>query len=221
MYAIGSLLVVVGLSLLITRVAVVVLVASGLSREQARFQARSAYTGAGFTTSESEKIVNNPLRRRVVMMLMLLGNAGVVASAGTLIIGFSSHGTGPALYKVGELALGLFALVHVSRSRWIDRRLTRFAARVLRRFTTIPARAHDELCALPDRYVVIERPVAEDAEPGRTIDEVCAAEHPQLVLGLVHADGQYESMPPGDTAVALGDTIYLYTNAEQRAAVPA
>lgn len=51
MSAISSLLMVVAVSLVITTVATVVLVATGMSTQSARFQARSAFTGAGFTTS--------------------------------------------------------------------------------------------------------------------------------------------------------------------------
>ena len=36
---------------------------NGLSAEVATFQAQSAFSGAGFTTSESEAIVSHPLRR--------------------------------------------------------------------------------------------------------------------------------------------------------------
>ncbi len=102
MYAISSLLLVVAVSLIITRVATVILVASGLSRQAARFQARSAFTGAGFTTTESESVVNHPLRRKVVMTLMLLGNAGIVASASTLIIGFRGGSAANAGWRILE-----------------------------------------------------------------------------------------------------------------------
>ncbi len=71
--AIASFLLVIAVSLVITRVATVVLVASGMSRQHARFQSRSAFTGTGFTTSEAESVLNHPLRRKVVMLLMLLG----------------------------------------------------------------------------------------------------------------------------------------------------
>lgn len=52
MVPIISLLIVVTLSILVTRVASKALMHTGLSRESARFQARSAFTGAGFTTSD-------------------------------------------------------------------------------------------------------------------------------------------------------------------------
>ena len=54
MIALVTLLVVALFSLLVTRVATVALAATGLSQEAARFQARSAFSGVGFTTMESE-----------------------------------------------------------------------------------------------------------------------------------------------------------------------
>jgi Trk-type K+ transport system membrane component len=50
MLAIGTVLAALLLSLLITRIATIALSVTGLSRETARFQARSAFTGVGFTT---------------------------------------------------------------------------------------------------------------------------------------------------------------------------
>ncbi len=86
MTAVLTLLVVVMLSLLVTRAATIALAATGLSRESARFQARSAFSGAGFTTSESESVVNHPVRRRIIMWLMLAGNAGIVAVVASLVL---------------------------------------------------------------------------------------------------------------------------------------
>lgn len=88
MIAIFSLLVVLILSLLITRIATVALTLTGLSRESARFQARSAFTGVGFATHEAENVVNHPVRRRILMLLMLLGNAGIVTVIASMILAF-------------------------------------------------------------------------------------------------------------------------------------
>ncbi|WP_419175988.1 hypothetical protein [Desulfosediminicola sp.] len=59
MLSIVSLLLVLASSILVTRIATVALTHTGLSRESARFQARSAFTGVGFTTNESEKVANH------------------------------------------------------------------------------------------------------------------------------------------------------------------
>ncbi len=88
MIAAITLFLVVSLSALITKIATIALVHTGLSTQSARFQARSAYTGAGFTTSESEKIMNHPVRRRIIFTLMLVGNARIVTVMSSLILTF-------------------------------------------------------------------------------------------------------------------------------------
>ena len=120
MIAIFTLLLIVMLSITIIRIAIIVLVHTGLSIESARLQAISAFTGSGFTTRESEQVVNHPIRRRIMMTLMLLGNAGIVTVISTLILTFVSPGsTQSVLVRVILLALGLSLLWFVSRSRWI------------------------------------------------------------------------------------------------------
>jgi Trk-type K+ transport system membrane component len=88
MIAVVSVLFILAVSLLITRIATVALQLTGLSKANARFQARSAFTGVGYTTSEAEHTVNHPVRRRIVMLLMLLGNVGLVS---VMSIGGSAH----------------------------------------------------------------------------------------------------------------------------------
>jgi len=79
----------VALSMVVTPTATVALTMTALSREAARFQARSAFSGAGFTTDEAEWVVNHPVRRRIVMLLILLGGAGLVTSLATLVLSLS------------------------------------------------------------------------------------------------------------------------------------
>jgi hypothetical protein len=61
MTALISLIIIFTLSALITKIASEALVHTGLSKQSAKFQARSAFTGVGFTTSEAEHIVNHPV----------------------------------------------------------------------------------------------------------------------------------------------------------------
>lgn len=209
--AISSLLLVIAVSLVITRVATVVLVATGMSRASARFQARSAFTGSGFTTSESEKVVDHPLRRRVIMVLMLLGNAGIVASASSLILGFSRGGFGQDWQQVLELVGGLIALVAISRSSWVDRRLTKLIADVLHERTDLPARDLGGLLQLAGDYSVTELAVqTEDWVANRTLGESELRDEGIVVLGLTRTDGTYLGAPTGATRVHPGDILILY-----------
>ena len=66
MIALASFVIVILVTLVIARAGVLALVATGLPIEIARFQARSALSGVGFTTSESETVVGHPIRRRIL-----------------------------------------------------------------------------------------------------------------------------------------------------------
>ena len=65
--------------LLILWLGSIALEATGLERSKARFQALSALTGTGFTTSQAELIVEHPKRRQITTYLMLLGNTVIIA----------------------------------------------------------------------------------------------------------------------------------------------
>ena len=85
MYAIATFTLVALLTLIVTRLATGVLMATGLPAGIARFQARSAYSGSGFTTTEAENVVNHPVRRRVVYSLMLIGSLGTPTLVVTVV----------------------------------------------------------------------------------------------------------------------------------------
>lgn len=211
MYAIASLFAVLAVSLLVTRVATVVLAASGMSGESARFQARSAFTGAGFTTTESEAVVAHPLRRRVVMLLMLVGNIGFVAAAGSLILGFRGGAAGTSWMRAVELATGLILLVFLSRSPWVNRWLTALIARALRRWTDMAGRDSAVLADLGDGYVVSELAIsANDWVTGRPLGELRLPEEGLLVLGINPNNGDYVAYPDPGRRLAGSDVVVLY-----------
>jgi hypothetical protein len=83
-----SLLIAIFLSILVTRIATVAFTLTGLSHEAASFQPLSALCGVGFTTSESESVVNHPVRRRIVMLVVRLGNIGIINVISSLVLFF-------------------------------------------------------------------------------------------------------------------------------------
>lgn len=211
MIAIATLLIVVTVSLVVTRVATVVLVATGLSREEARFQARSALSGTGFTTAEAESVVRHPARRRVVMTLMLLGNAGLVAAASTLILGFKGGNAGQLSLRVAELVAGMLLVVFVSRSRRVDRVLTDVIARFVNRHTTLARRDLSGLLQLSGDYSVGELAVMPgDWMAGRRFADLALRDEGVAVLGLTRANGRYIGAPNGATEVLPGDVLVVY-----------
>lgn len=211
MLPVVSLLVVLSLSILITRVATSMLTHTGLSREMARFQARSAFSGTGFTTGEAEQIVNHPVRRRIAMTLMLLGNAGIVTTASALILAFVGPGDVALGWKLLLLAVGIGALWALSVSPWVDRRLSNLIDGMLKRYTRLDVRDYDRLLHLAGEYSVSELVVEpDDWIAGRTLAKVRLRDEGVVVLGVVRADGDYVGAPKGDTVVHPGDTLILY-----------
>lgn len=211
MLAITSLLLVLAFSLLITRVATVVLTATGMSRSAARFQARSAFTGAGFTTSESEQVVDHPVRRKVIANLMLLGNAGIVAAASSTILGFRGGVIGGQWWRLLELVGGLLALVFLSRSPAVDRRLTKAISHLLRRYTDVETRDLAGMLELSGEYAVSELAIAEgDWVAGRALSDLELRDEGVAVLGITRSDGRYVGAPIGASVIRPGDVLVVY-----------
>jgi hypothetical protein len=115
-----SVIIVVLVSLIVARVGTVALTLTGMSRESARFQARSAFFGVGFTTAEAESVVAHPVRRRIVGWLILLGNAGVISILGSLVITFGGERT--TLGHIAVLLGGLVVLALLASSRPVEAR---------------------------------------------------------------------------------------------------
>lgn len=63
----------------VMEVGAIALKITGMDIDNARFQALSALTGTGFTTSQSEQILRNKHRKRIIMTLMVLGHIGLTA----------------------------------------------------------------------------------------------------------------------------------------------
>lgn len=212
MIALISLFVIVTASLLVTRVATQMLVLTGMSKQAAQFQARSAFSGAGFTTSESELLMNHPVRRRIIRALILLGNAGIVSALASLLLSFTgSHDSGDALLRLGLILLFMVVLLRLANSAAADRVLNRVIERALRRFTKVDVRDYASLLRLSDDWMVAELAVeAGDWLCGYTLEELQFPEEGVLVLGIERADGRWVGAPKSTARLREGDVITLY-----------
>ncbi|WP_230533335.1 TrkA C-terminal domain-containing protein [Microvirga roseola] len=212
MVAVATLILVLLLSLIIVRIAAEALILTGLSRETARFQARSAWTGTGFTTTESEQVVGHPVRRRIISTLMFLRSAGLVTAASTLMLSFVSveereEGWSRLLVLIG----GVAAVWFIARSRWIGYWMSRAIARALKRYTDLDTRDYAGLLHLAGEYAIMELKVREGSWlSDRKLQDLRLPEEGVLVLGVARADGLYEGAPRGDTRIQPADTLVLY-----------
>ena len=212
MVAIVSLLTTLAISLLVTRVGAVALSLTGLSQEVARFQARSAFTGVGFTTNESENLVNHPVRRRIVNVLMLCGNLGIAAVIASTIASFNREPEADDwTWRLGLLAGGIVMIWLLSRSMWFNRFLTNIIEKALLKWTRLDVRDYVSLLHLADGYVVMELQVNPgDWVAGKTLTESRLAREGVLVLGIHRANGTYVGSPNGNSKIVENDVLSIY-----------
>lgn len=206
------------LSMIVTRIATIGLTLTGMSRQSARFQARSALSGTGFTTSEAESVVNHPVRRRIVMMLMLTGNAGIVATIGTLaattsrsVASRTADGGGVSLWATyGLIVAAVAAVLWVMGLRPVDRALSRLIRHGLRRYTDLEVRDYEALLEIHGGYSISELVVRPgDWMADRTLAELRPNDEGVLVLG-VQRDRTYLGAPTGTLRILPGDNVLLY-----------
>lgn len=212
MAAIISLLVIISLSVLATRIGALALVHTGLSKEAAKFQARSAYMGVGFTTSESELVVNDPVRRKILTILIFLGNAGIITTISSVIFSFISiEESGFFSTEVVVLISGLLLLIFLSRSKFIDRKLSAVIDRALQRYTDLDVKDYYSLLHLEEDYRVSElKASGDDWLSGETLIDLQLDAEGVRVLGIKRENGNYIGAPVGKTQIRKGDIVILY-----------
>lgn len=213
MIAIVSLFVVVILSLVVTRVGAVALRLTGMSQDAARFQARSALTGSGFTTTESEQIVSHPVRRKIVGMLMLLGNIGLVAASGTLIVSLVGieDAENSSTTNIVVLFGGLVLLYFFASSKLIDRVMCTVISWALSKYTELETRDFSTLLHLHGDYQIAEIKVRQaDLMAGKTLAESNLKHQGVLVLGVINEVGEYHGAPDAEHVILPSHTLVVY-----------
>ncbi len=216
MIAAITLFLVVSLSALITKIAAIALIHTGLSTDIARFQARSAYTGAGFTSNESEKIMNHPVRRKIIFTLMLVGNAGIVTVMSSLILTFVLPDTlATKLYGLLIVIVGMSLIWWAIKSKWIDRRLSKIINRMLLRYTDLEVKDFAAILHLKDDFKISEKRIApDDWMANRTLLQLNLREEGITVLGIDRNNYEYFGSPSGEFEILPDDVVTIYGKAD-------
>lgn len=212
MAAVLSLLLIILISILITKVATIALTHTGLSKESARFQARSALTGVGFTTNESENVVNHPIRRKVLMLLMIVGNAGIVTAMASLILTYVQTSDEISIWwKTLAIFGGIAVLWYMAVSRIVNKTLSWIIERLLKRYSTLPVFDFASLLHLAKDYQVSEFFVKNsDWIANRSLRDLDLSAEGLLVLGIERQGKDYIGTPQADTKILSGDKLIIY-----------
>lgn len=208
-----ALLIITTVSLLIIRIGSLALTMTGLSQDAAGFQALSAFFGVGFTTRESELVVNHPVRRKIIRDLIIAGNVGVTTVLATVVVSAVRVESDDTNWWRKALVLGggLGILWLVTRLAFIQRVVDWTIQLALRNAGVVRAMDYDMLLRIAEGYSVAEIELLK-GNPliGKTLGETRLRQHGVVVLGISRDQGGYVGVPNGETLMSVGDVLNVY-----------
>ena len=165
----------------------------------------------GYTTGEAERVTGHPARRRIVLTLMLLGNAGIVSVIASLVIGLRDAGSGQLAPRLAVLIGGLAILWMLSATPWFTAGVKRVVAPALRRWTDVDVRDYVQLLDVTGQHAVRRLTVdEEDWMAKRELQDLDLTAEGVLVLAVDRDHGEFLGAPRPDTTLRPGDTVLLY-----------
>ncbi|ATX81926.1 TrkA-C domain-containing protein [Mariprofundus ferrinatatus] len=185
LYFLAPTLLAILLSMLFVRAGAIMLVLTGMRYEQAKFQALSAFTATGFTTREAERVVNHPVRRKIISILMIGGYAGVatVIVGATIAFATTSSQTLPEAALI--LTAGVLIIYLIARSSGLMGYWEAFIERLLRKRLFFEFEPVEELLHLADGYGLVKLEMRADSPLiGQTIIEIGSERKGVLILGI-------------------------------------
>jgi len=209
---VGILLIAILVSFIIVRIGGFALQLTGIEPEVARFQALSAFSGTGFTTREAERVVGHRTRRRIVTILIILGNAGLVTIIATLVASFTQV-TGYTWFfiRLAIIVGGIFGLYQlIIRSnvgqRILDRLQRPLMNRILRGAPVVEEIFHVE----KDWAISLVMIKGSSKSVGQSVADI-TAEGDIEVLSIDRA-GTYLTRPDREEEIMIGDRLLVYAN---------
>lgn len=204
-----SMMVIFVISFSFVRIASVAIRLTGLSDGEARFQALSALTGTGFTTSESELIVNYPIRRKIVTYLMIVGNLGLVSVMSTLMISLmrTDADVQSTMTQIALIVSGVGILFVLMTNKHVDELLCSAIAQLLKRYTFLGERSYNRLVQIGDGMSIAEHRIANGEQ--KTLNEIFRHFPSLTCLAITQSNGK-TIMNPGEKQVfGVGDKFVV------------
>ncbi|KPJ64467.1 MAG: hypothetical protein AMJ45_05680 [Syntrophobacter sp. DG_60] len=214
LYFIFPTLVIIAASFLVVKAATIALMMTGMDPKRARFQALSAFTGTGFTTREAELVITHPQRRHIIMILMILGNAGLVAVIATLLASFVKTKVYGLPIHVLLMGAGIYLIYRLATHKKLIRRWDKWIEDKLVRTKYIEDKPVDELLQLTEGYGVAEaRVIEKSALMGKTLQGLSLSAKDILVLSIGR-QGQWIPTPKGKEVIQKEDSLIMYGKLE-------
>ncbi len=210
MIAALSLVLIFAISFFLVRVTAVALRLTGLPEHNARFQAISALTGTGFTTSEAELIVNYPIRRKIIALLMLFGNLGIVSVLSTLMISFvrTDADFQSIMVQLGWIIGMTIIFFVIMLNPYVDGLFCKLIGRFLEKYTFLGGRHYRRLLQVGDKLSIGEHQffAQESLSPSKVQTDL----KDLSILAIKRKSGKTEAFSEDIKLINPGDTLILF-----------
>ena len=209
---VGILLIAILVSFIVVRIGGFALQLTGIEPDVARFQALSAFSGTGFTTREAERVVGNKTRRRIVTILIILGNAGMVTVIATLVASFTQvSGYMWFFIRLAIIVGGIFGLYQlIIRSNVGQRILDRLQRPVINLILREAPAVEEVFHVEKDWAISLVMIKGSSNIIGLSVSDITVEEDIE-VLAIDRA-GTYLTKPNWDEKIAEGDRLLVYAN---------
>jgi len=210
---VGILLIAILVSFIVVRIGGFALQLTGIEPDVARFQALSAFSGTGFTTREAERVVGNRTRRRIVTILIILGNAGMVTVIATLVASFTQVSGDMWLFFIRLVIIvgGIFGLYQLIIRSNVGRRIPDWLQRPVMNRILREAPAVEEIFHVEKDWAISLVMIKGSSKSiGSSVADI-TAEGDMEILGIDRA-GTYLTRPNRDEKIVEGDRLLVYAN---------
>ena len=197
--------------ILVVEIATIALHMTGLDIKSARFQALSSFSLTGFTTKEAEEVVNHRQRRKIIMVLMVLGLitwATLISFIVNAII--NARQLIPSLVQIAVILSVLLFMLLLARHRPFIKAFRNKVAQYLEHRTPLKGRSIDEILRLAEDYGVAQISLGKDSKNvGLTLKETNLRERDILVLAI-ERDKKIIPAPHANDILKEDDVLICY-----------
>lgn len=186
-----------------------IFVATGLDRKIARFQVISMLTGTGFTTGESELIIDHPVRRRLGAFLILFGafSLAVIISAISNLLTDNFY-----TMEIAYIAGALLVLLFVLRAPFVQTMMAKKMKSELKENYELADLPISDVLLMDEDDEVREIAIKEDSRfAERTFDEIVDKKDDVMLLFIKRGEINIRNKAY-DTKLEPGDKLVLYGN---------
>ncbi len=189
----------------------IVLKLTGLELSKARFQVISILTHTGFTTRESELIVQHPTRRRIASALMIVSYVAQITLI-TLLFNVLTQATRDILATAAALGGMVLFVIVVTQSKYLSDRFDRLTEKLLKkRMKKVNSGNRiEQVLNLSPEFSIYELIVDTDSFIcDKTLSDLRLKEHFIQIL-KIDRGSEVIDFPQAGTRVLAGDRMIVY-----------